>query len=428
MIVMLVVLAITMAINVPIAVSLGLGGIAYLVAKGQTDLLSIVAPRMFAGMNSFELLAIPMFVLSGDIMYQGRVSKALVDLARVFVGRIKGGMSAVTTLACMFFGAVSGSGPATASAIGSVVAPDMKEEGYPPEYTAAVISASGPLGALIPPSIMMVTFGATTNTSVGKLLLGGVGAGVLFGAFTMIYSWWTCGKRGFGVVRREKLTLRGILRAFREAAWALVTPLIILGGIYGGIFTPTEAAAVSVAYSLFLVLVVYRSVKLRDLPALLARSAETAAGVMFVVGAVAVFGWVLTREQIPQMLARAAIEHNLSQLTLLVIINIAFLIAGMFMNGSAAILLLMPVFMPIVSAMKIDPVFLGVMIVANLCIGMMTPPVALSLYVACRITKAQMSGAIRETIPFVFVQVVALAVLVLCPPIATYLPALLFGK
>lgn len=412
-----------MFLRVPIAISLGMASLFYLILSGTAPLLSITAPRMFAGMDNFSMLAIPLFVLSGDLLFSGKCSKMLINLANSMVGSFKGGLSTVTTVGCMLFGAVSGSGAATASAIGSVVAPEAEESGYDKTFIAAVITAAGPLGILIPPSIPMIVYGACTNTSIGALLLSGIGPGLLFGGLIIAYSYWVARKRGYGGVLEFKLS--NVVKSFKDAFWALLTPLIIVGGIYTGVFTPTEAAAVAALWSLIVGLFIYRTLKFKDLFDIFLRSSITSGTIMFVVGGVTLFGWVLTREMIPQALAKFMLANVGTPLAFLFVANAVILVAGMLMDPSPAIILFAPLLLPIVMAMNIDPVFFGALMVTNLAIGLATPPVALTLYVACRICNVSLASLVKEVMPFIVLLVIGLFVLTLFPQIAMYIPDLL---
>ena len=414
------------ALGVPIAISLIMTSFTYFVILDEMFYVQIIAPRIFTGISSFELLAIPMFILSGDLLFEGKISKSLVDLANSLVGHIRGSMAIVTTVACMFFGAVSGSGPATAAAVGSVVAPEMEKAGYDKMFTAAVITASGPLGVLIPPSILMVVYGVVTNTSIGALLVSGIGPGLVYGLLLIGYEWYICKKRGYGIPD-SKFNLSKVLLALKAAIWALFIPVIILGGIYSGFFTPTEAAGVAVIYSLFVGLFILRTLKWQSLYKILLDSSMTTATVMLIVGGVSCLSWVLTREQIPEMLTATALASVSSPIAFMLICNVILLVAGMIENGSACILLLTPLMFPISQQYGIDPVYFGAITVANLAIGMMTPPVAVTLYVAAKITKVPVTMLIPHVIPFVFVMLSGLALLTLFPAIVMTLPNLLFA-
>ncbi|MFA0889882.1 MAG: TRAP transporter large permease [Synergistales bacterium] len=411
-------------INIPIGICMALSSLFYVVANGDFFLISILAPRIFAGINNFSMLAIPLFILSGDLLSCGKASKVLLDMANSFVGHFKGGLSTVTTLACMFFGAVSGSGAATASAIGSIVAPESERMGYKKDFIAAVIAAAGPLGILIPPSIPMVVYGAATDTSIGALLLSGVGPGVLFGVILIVYGYWVSSKKGYGSIAQFSWTK--VLRCCRDAGWAFLTPVIIVGGIYSGVFTPTEAAAAAAVYSLFVGLFIYRGFGVRELPQIFLRSAIASAAIMFVVGGVVMFGWVLTREQIPQMITKAILANITSPMVFLLIMNAIMLVAGMLMDPSPAIILFAPLLLPAAQAFQIDLVYFGALMVANLAIGLITPPVALTLYVSSQICGVSVSRIIKEVLPMVGLLVFGLLLLILFPGICMYLPNLFF--
>lgn len=422
---LLLVLFVSLLAGSPIAVCLGLTAVAYFFITGESHLMFILAQRLFAGCNSFELIAIPLFVLSGDLMLEGAISEALVNLSKSLVGWVKGSLALVTTLGCMFFGAVSGSGPATASAIGSVVVNSMREEGYPMDYTSAVIACSGPLGTLIPPSILMVVYGVATGTSISKMLLSGIGPGLLFGIAFMIYEAYVGKKRDYGEVTPFSLARLG--KAVKDGIWAIIAPLIILGGIYSGIFTPTEAASVTVIYSLIVGMFIYKAIKFQDLPRILYNSALTTGSIMIVVGTVAVFGYAITREGIPQSLTLAATSAISSPVAFLLISQVIILIAGMFMNGSAAILLLAPLLHPTVVHYGINPVVYGALMVSNLAIGMYTPPVAVTSYISSRITGVSFDATNKALIPFLIISVALIVLLVFCPWIISIIPEAVLG-
>ncbi|HPI97894.1 MAG TPA: TRAP transporter large permease [Synergistales bacterium] len=410
-------------LNIPIAMSMCLSSVFYLFITGDIFMISITAPRFFAGMNSFTMLAIPLFILSGDLLCSGKASKLLIDMANSMVGHFRGGLSSVTTLACMFFGAVSGSGAATASAIGSVVAPESERSGYNKSFIAAIIASAGPLGILIPPSIPMVVYGAATDTSIGALLLSGIGPGILFGLMIMGYGYWISSKYNYGGV--SSFELKNVFISSRKAFWALLTPVIIVGGIYSGIFTPTEAAAVAAVYSMAVGLFIYRTLKFRDLPSIFLKSAVSSASIMFVVGGVVLFGWILVREQIPQNLTRMILENVSSPITFLLIADAVILVAGMLMDPSPAIILFAPLLLPAAQAFNIDPVYFGALMVTNLAIGLVTPPVALTLYVAARICDVSMSRLIKHVLPIIAMLILGLLILTFVPQIAMFIPNLL---
>lgn len=412
-------------LNIPIAMSMALSSVFYLLVTGNTFMISIMAPRFFSGMNSFTMLAIPLFILSGDLLSSGKASKLLIDMANSLVGHKKGGLASVTTLSCMFFGAVSGSGAATASAIGSVVAPEAERSGYNKGFIAAIIAAAGPLGILIPPSIPMVVYGAATDTSIGALLLSGIGPGVLFGLMLIAYGSWVSKKNNYGSI--AQFEWKNVFVSTRKATWALLTPIIIVGGIYSGIFTPTEAAAVAAVYAMIVGLFVYRGISFRDLPGIFLKSAVSSAVIMFVVGGVVLFGWVLTHEQIPQTLTRMILTNVSSPIVFLLITNAIILVAGMLMDPSPAIILFAPLLLPAALAFNIDPVYFGALMVTNLAIGLVTPPVALTLYVSARICDVSMTRLIKFVMPIIVMLVIGLLAVTFVPQIAMFLPNWLMG-
>lgn len=418
----LLILVITLVMGVPIAISIGFTSLGYFLFTGQTGQLLMLAQKTFSGMNSFELMAIPMFVLAGDLMFEGKISDALVNFAKSLVGWIRGSMSIVTTLACMLFGAVSGSGPATASAIGSVVAPSLKEDGYPSDFSACCIAAAGPLGSLIPPSITAVVYGVTVGVSVGDLLLAGVYPGIVFGLALMVYQVWVCTHNKYGKI--YKFNLKTVGRSFIGAIPALLCPIIILGGIYSGKFTPTEAGAIACLYALLVGMFYYKRIKWKDMPRLLAKSAVMAASILLIIGCISCFSYVLTREKINEAIAVWMISHMSEAWQFILACNLIYLLAGMIENGSSAIILLAPILHPIALQYGIDPVFFGAMTVANLAIGMCTPPMAATLYIAARICNVNITQMCKRILPFLGVLLIALAIVCLTPDAVTFLPYL----
>ena len=422
---LIVCLVVFLFLGVPIAVSLGLTSVAYFFYTDNLRFLIVMAQRTFNGINSFELLAIPLFIIAGDLMYEGKISQALVNLAKALVGSVRGSMAIVSTVACMFFGAVSGSGPATTSAIASVVSKGMNEDNYPPAFSACAVAAAGPLGALIPPSIMMVVYGVTTNTSVGKLLLAGVWPGLVFGGCLMLYEVYICRKYKYGSI--IPFSFKTLTKEFVHAIPALLTPTIILGGIYSGMFTPTEAGGAAVFYALLIGVFWNKSIKWRDLPRILKASSITTATILLIIGNVSCFSFVLTREQIPEHLAAVAVQSLSASWQFLIVTNIIYIFAGMIENGSSAILMLAPILHPIAMKFGIDPVFFGAMTVANLAIGMITPPMAATLYISGRIFKVEIPQMIKGIMPFFVVMCIGLLLVCLTYPMVTWLPNLLMN-
>ena len=416
-------LVVFLLVGLPIAFSLGLTAVSYFFYTDNLRYLIVLAQRTFNGINSFELIAIPLFILAGDLMYEGKISQALVNLAKSLAGLMRGSMAIIATLACMFFGAVSGSGPATTSAISSVMAKGMKEDGYPPVFSACSVAAAGPLGSLIPPSITMVVYGVTTNTSVGELLLAGVWPGVIFGLCLMVYEFYICKKYNYGTV--SPFSLEALAKNLVVSIPALVTPVIILGGIYSGVFTPTEAGGAAVFYALLVGMLWNKSIKVRDLPRILLTSGVAAATIIIIIGNVSCLSFVLTREQIPERLAAMAVQNLSAPWQFLLVVNIIYIFAGMIENGSSAIVMLAPILHPIALKFGIDPVFFGAMTVANLAIGMITPPMAASLYIAGRIFEVEIPDVIKNIMPFFYVMLVGLFIVCATAPMVTWLPSVL---
>lgn len=423
-ILILIILFVLILMGVSIAASLGMTTIIYFLMQGEFFILPMIIQRYYAGLNRFVLIAIPMFILCGDILYAGKISKTLVNFAQSIFGRIRGSLSIVTTFSCMLFGAISGSGPATASAIGSVVAPEMEKEGYDKTFTAAVIASSGPLGILIPPSILLIVYGAVTDTSIGKLFLGGIGAGICFGVSLMVYQYIVSKKENYGIISSEKFSLTRFFKSTKNAAWALGAPIIILGGIYGGFFTPTEAGVIAVVYSFLVAKFIFKNLTAKDITDTLLKSGITMATIMFIIACVSMFSFVLVRESIPQNLTNLALKYIHTPLLFLLVSNFIILIAGMFENGSAVILLLAPIFCPMAIQYGIDPVFFGVLMTANLAIGMTTPPVAVTLYVAARICDVKFDAIVKRIWGFILVMIIALILLTLFPGIIMFIPNL----
>lgn len=416
-------LVVFLLLGLPIAFSLGLTAVSYFFYTDNLRFLLVLAQRTFNGINSFELIAIPLFILAGDLMYEGKISQALVNLAKSIAGSLRGSMPIIATLACMFFGAVSGSGPATTSAISSVMARGMKKDGYPKAFSACSVAAAGPLGSLIPPSITMVVYGVTTNTSVGELLLAGVWPGIIFGLCLMIYEYIICKKNKYGTI--VSFSFKSFAKSFIVSIPALITPIIILGGIYSGIFTPTEAGGIAVFYALLVGMFWSRTIKLKDLPRILLKSGVAAATIVIIIGNVSCLSFVLAREQIPEHLAALAVQNLNAPWQFLLVVNIIYIFAGMIENGSSAIVMLAPILHPIALKFGIDPVFFGAMTVANLAIGMITPPMAASLYIAGRIFDVEIPDMIKGIMPFFYVMLVGLFIVCVTAPIVTWLPKFL---
>ena len=410
------------ALNVPIAASLGLAAIASIVFSKSVPLI-VVGQKLFASIDSFPLMAIPFFMIAGNLMERGGISKRLITFANTMLGSFTGGLALVGILASMFFAAISGSSPATVAAIGSIMIPAMVRHGYAKEFATATQASAGFIGVIIPPSIPMVTFGVVTGTSIGGLFMAGFTPGILFGLLLMVVAYFVSKKNHY--VGEQKASLGEMLAAFKESILALLMPIIILGGIYGGIFTPTEAANVAVVYGLVVGLYVYRELQWKDLPEILKSSAISSAMVMLIIATASAFGLILTREAIPAQIAELFLGLTSNPLLLLLLINLMLLVVGTFMETNAAIIILAPIFFPVIQQLGIDPVHFGIIMVANLAIGMITPPLGVNLFVACGISKLTIEQLVKANWNYLFVSLLGLALLTAFPWLSLWLPKLL---
>ncbi|MGL4440680.1 MAG: TRAP transporter large permease [Bosea sp. (in: a-proteobacteria)] len=403
------------ALSVPIAFALGIAALPFFLER-RLPLIAI--PQViFDSMDSFVLLAVPLYVLAGRLMMNGGVARRLVDFAVSLVGFLRGGLAAATVLTSMLFATISGSSAATAAAIGSTLIPEMERKKYPRPFAAAVVASSGELGVIIPPSVPMVIYAVITGVSITDLFIAGIIPGVMIGLSLITTIVVVCSLKNYG--EREPFQLRpylaNIVVATRRAALSLVMPFIILGGIYGGVFTPTEAAVVAVTYALFLGCVVYREIPVRSLPRIFAESAFTSSVVMIIVGFAFVFAYALALMQAPQQVAAAIRSVSSDPMVFLLLVNLFLFVVGMFMETFAAIIILAPVLAPVAQQLGIDPVHFGLIMIVNLAIGMVTPPVGVNLFVACGIARISMEQLMRPLLVF-------LAVLIVNMFIITYVP------
>ena len=418
-------LFIFMAIGMPIAISLGLASLLTITFFSQ-DSLASMSIKLFETSEHYTLLAIPFFVLAGNLMSTGGVAKRMVVFAIAAVGHLRGGLAIASILACMLFAAVSGSSPATVVAIGSIVIAGMVKNGYPKEFAAGVICNAGTLGILIPPSIVMVVYAAVTEVSVGRLFMAGVVPGILLGLMLMLAVYWRAGK--LKIAPPPKATKGELFRALRDSMWGLALLVIIMGGIYGGVFTPTEAAAVSAVYALVIAVFVYRDLRIKDLPEVFLESAKTTVMLMFIVGNALLFAHVLTTERIPQVIAEHILAVGMTPWMFLLVVNVILLVAGNFMEPTGIILILAPILFPIATQLGIDPIHLGVIMVVNMEIGMVTPPVGLNLFVTAGVTGMNLVQVTKAALPWLMVLLVFLIIITYVPIISLGLPDLMFGK
>lgn len=416
-------LIVSLVLTVPIGFSLGIASLAYIFATDQLT-LGFVARNMVTGTDSFPIMAIPFFVFAGELMGGGGISKRLLDVANVFFGRIRGGLAIVTVVVCMFFAAISGSGPATVAAVGGMVVPTMLEKGYDKKFVLALIAAAGSIGVIIPPSIPMVVYSVTVNSSVSSLFLAGFIPGTLIGLVLIAYSYFYARSAGYKG-DTEPFSIGRALREVWRGKWALLSPVIILGGIYGGIFTPTEAAAVSVVYSLIIGLFVHRELNFRDMLEVTKRSCETTATILVVIGCATGFSKVLTLGRIPTTVATLLTTMTDSKVLILLLINLLLLLVGCFMETVCAIMILAPILFPVVTALGVDPVHFGIIMVTNLAIGFITPPLGVNLFVASRVGKTTLDVVIKGIIPFLVLMIATLMLITYVPAISMFLPNLL---
>ena len=416
--------ALLLILRVPIGISLGMSSLITIFASGVVQ-PTYLAQGLVTGADSFSLMAVPFFVLAGELMATGGISRRLLNIADAFLGRKYGGLALVTVVACMFFAAISGSGPATVAAIGGLTIPSMLKQGYDRPFAGAISAAAGSIGVIIPPSIPMVMYCVATGVSVGAMFMGGVIPGILIGVSLCVYSSLYSKKHKYINAEAAPFSWGNVGRSLVDGIWALLVPVIILGGIYGGIFTPTEAAAVAVAYGLIVGLFVYRDLKAKDLYRIFGSAALTTATIMVILGTATTFGRILTLERIPTMIADFFESVAKGPIMLMILINILLLIVGCFMETNAAIIILAPIFLPIVESMGINPVHFGIVMVVNLAIGFVTPPLGVNLVVACNVANAKLEEICKGILPILGVMIVDLLLITYIEPLSTFLPALL---
>lgn len=410
------------AIGVPVAYSLCLAAATVLLFFMDMPLV-MVSQIMYSGIDSFSFMALPFFMLAGAFMSAGGVTKRLVAFSQSLVGHYRGGLAQTVSVSGCFFAAISGSSAATTAALGSTMIEGLEEKGYSRDWATGIVASSGVVGIVIPPSITMVVYGTIADVSVGDLFVGGFIPGILMGISMMFVSWYLCGKRG---IRAEGgFSFKAVWKSFLDSFFALMTPVIIIGGIYGGVFTPTEAAAVAAVYGILVGLFIYKELKIKDFPRIILQAVAGTTIIMFLVGAANVFGWLLTNLQIPHAIGQFVVSLTSSPVAFLMAMNIVLLVAGTLVNASAAVVILTPIFLPVAKALGIDPLFFGVLMVVNLAIGCITPPVGLDLFVASAISKVPIERVMKATMPYLYALLGTLVILTLFPWFITVLPNLL---
>lgn len=435
--------------GLPLAFSFGLSTLLFLISAGLP--LSTLVSRTFGAIDSWPLMAVPLFILVGDLMGQGGLSRVLINFVQVIVGRLKGALAHIMVVSCLFFGAISGASAATVAAIGAIMIPEMERRGYQRNFCAAVAASSGFLGILIPPSIPLIVYGITASVSVGALFLGGIIPGLLMAGGFMIVNYFMAGTYQNNPVTSKNQNNPGSLaveinksksidegntaglleeeievwKAVKRAIPALLLPVIILGGIYLGVFTPTEAGAVAVVYGAIAGFLFYRSIKLDNVIPIVSKAALTSITVLFIIGLAGPFGWVLTTQGVPAAVINIITNISENPIVIILLMNIFFLVLGMLMETITAIVITTPIFLPLAQMVGMDPVHFGVMMIVNLCVGLITPPMALNLLLASQISDVGINKILKPLIPYLVVSVVVLALVTYIPSISLFLPELL---
>ena len=419
-IIIAVVFFITLAAGIPVAFSLALTSLVVLLVIGDVP-LHLIPQRMFTGMDSFPLMAVPFFILAGELMNSAGITQRIVRFSNALVGHIRGGLAHVNIVASMFFAGISGSAVADTAALGSILIPAMEKDGYDTTFSAAVTASSSIIGPIIPPSIPVVIFALVGSVSVGGLFLAGVVPGVLIGFGLMIVAYIISRRKNYGS-KHPLVSLREFGSSFVGAFIPLLMPLIIMGGILSGVFTPTEAASVAVAYAVVIGFFVLRTLKLKDLPGIFYRSMVTTSIILTVMACANIFSWILGTELIPQKVAMAITSLTSNPYLFLLLINVLLLIVGCFLEGLASIIILVPILIPLSQQMGIDPLHFGIIVVMNLMIGLITPPLGLCLFVCCSVANVDLIKLIRVTTPFIVVEIGALLIVTYFPQIVLFIP------
>jgi C4-dicarboxylate transporter DctM subunit len=422
------ILVLLLLTGTPISIALGMTVLTFLVLFSSFSLetVDVISQRLFTGLESFAIMAVPFFILAGVFLTEGGAAARIVRFAQALVGSMPGGLAVAAVLACAFFATISGSSPATVAAIGSVMLPAMIKFGYPKRFAVGVIATSGSLGILIPPSIVMIIYAVSTSESAGKLFMAGMLPGALLAALLMLVTYLTAKRRGYPTMPRA--TGREVWLSFRGAFSGLLLVVIVLGGIYGGIFTPTEAAAVSAVYAFVVAVWIDRGLRLRDVPKALVSAANTSAMLLYIITNAILFSFLLTSEQIPQALSDWVVSKELSPWMFLLAVNLALLLAGQFMEPSSIILILAPLLVPIAISLGIDPIHLGVIMTINMEIGMLHPPVGLNLFVASHLARMGLTEVSIACLPWLGVMLLYLLLITYVPGISLWLPDLVYGR
>ena len=408
----------------PISIALGMAVLVFLFTV-STIPVEIISQKLFTGLDNFSIMAIPFFILSGTFLTSGGIAARIIRFAISLVGWMRGGLAMAAVLSCAFFAAISGSSPATVVAIGSIMLPAMVKHGYTKKFAVGVVATSGGLGILVPPSIVMVIYGVSTSESIGKLFIAGIVPAMIMTVALLSVTYAVARIKGFPTMKRA--SLKEVWEAFRDSVWGLLLVVIVIGGIYGGVFTPTEAAAVSAVYAFIIAVFVYRDLPLKKVPKVLLESANMSAMLLYIITNAMLFSFLLTTENIPQMLAQWIIDQGLTPWMFLLFVNVLLFFAGDFMEPSSIILILAPLFLPVALKLGIDPIHLGIIMTINMELGMITPPVGLNLYVASGLAKMGLTDVTKAASPWILVVTAVLLLVTYVPQISLWLPNLLYG-
>ncbi len=415
-------LIILFLINAPIFLAISISSIFSLIFFSDFPLI-IVVQRMVNAVDSFPLMAVPLFMLAGAIMDVGGISKRIVGFAESLVGWLPGGLAAVAVVASMFFAGISGSAAADTAAVGALLIPSMIKRGYKDSFAAAIQAGGGSIGVIIPPSIPMIIYGFITGTSISRLFAAGIFPGILMGLSLIIVAVIISKKKGYG--SEVKFSLKNVALNFRNAFWSLGAPVIILGGILGGVFTATEAAAVAVIYGFIVGKFIYKELKINAVPKILLDSAILASVILFIISTASIFGWIITMENIPQLIGDSLLKVSSNPIILLMIINIILLVAGTFIETTVSLILIVPIIFPLLPQLGIDPIQMGVIIVTNLALGMLTPPLGICLIVSCGISKNSIIEVSKAILPFLIALIIDLLIITYYSPITMFLPSIM---
>jgi tripartite ATP-independent transporter DctM subunit len=411
------------ALGVPIAIAIlaaSIGGISLFTPLP----LVVVAQRLMTTIDSFPLMAIPFFILAGNLMEAGGISRRLVEFAKSLVGGVQGGLACSCVLTCLIFASVSGSSVATTFAIGAIIIPAMIKHGYPKSFAASLQATSAELGVIIPPSIPLILYGVSAEVSIGELFVAGIGPGLLIGSALILFVYLFCRKNGWG--KEDHIGRLSVWAATKDAGFALVMPIIIIGGIYRGVFTPTEASVVAVVYALFVGVVIYRAISIADLISVLRRSVIASAIIMFVIAAAGLFSFLITRAGVPAAISAWITTIIEDPYAFLLAVNLFLFVVGMFIETSAAIIVLAPILVPVAIAFGVDPVHFGLIMVVNLALGMITPPFGVNLFAACQVANVPLERIVKHLVPFVLVVIACLAIITYVPGITLFFRDLLY--